>query len=315
MHVTTDRDKAPASRRNLPSMASLQALEAAERLGSFTLAGRELDLTQSAVSRQIRALEATLGAPLFLRERQTVTATRQGRAYAEQIRAALRMVGAATRAFRAKAGDRALNLAVLPTFGARWLAPRLSDFLSRHPAVAVNLTTRLTRFDFRAERLDAAIHFGEADWPNAEMAPLMREEVAPVCSPALARRLGLARPADLADAPLLLLASRPYAWARWFARQGVSRDDIGGMAFDQFALAAQAAISGLGVALLPTFLIEEELARGELVAPVGGAMESAERYYLVWPKGRPDNPALTAFRAWLESRVASEGSGRALSAD
>jgi len=123
------------ARRFLPSMTYLRAFEAAARAESFTAAAKELSLTQSAVSRQIRLLEETLGSPLFLRERQTVKLTVAGRAYAAEVRDALQRVAAATLEFRANPDGGALNLAILPTFGARWLAPRLSAFIAENPGV------------------------------------------------------------------------------------------------------------------------------------------------------------------------------------
>ncbi|MGQ9368059.1 LysR family transcriptional regulator [Azospirillum sp. ST 5-10] len=290
-------------RRFLPSMSLLAAFEAAARHQSFTAAAAELNLTQSAVSRQIRALEETLGAELFRRERQTVRLTLAGETYAQQIREALQRISAATLTFRANPRGGSLTLAILPTFGTRWLAPRLPGFVAGHPGITVNLTTRLAPFDFQLDPVDAAIHFGAPDWPGAELDPLMGETVVPACSPALLARHRFAAPADLLDAPLLHLVSRPDAWERWFEAMGVPARGVSGMLIDQFATAAQAATSGLGVALLPRFLIEGELARGDLVQAFDGPMESAGRYYLAWPSRRESHPPLQAFRRWIQTVV------------
>ncbi|KQT85625.1 LysR family transcriptional regulator [Aurantimonas sp. Leaf443] len=290
------------SRRFLPSMSLLSAFEAAARLESFTAAAGELSLTQSAVSRQIRALEEMLGAELFVRERQTVRLTLAGETYAQEVREALRRISTATLGFRANPRGGTLNLAILPTFGTRWLAPRLPQFLAAHPGITINLTTRLAPFDFGLETVDAAIHFGGPDWPGAELQLLMSETVMPACSPAFLAAHRFESPADLAAAPLLHLVSRPDAWERWFAAMGIAADPLQGMLFDQFATAAQAAMAGLGIALLPRFLIEAELSRGDLVAAIDGPMESAERYYLAWPLARASHPPLRAFRAWLATQ-------------
>lgn len=279
-------------------MGVLRAVEAAARLGSFTAAASELHLTQSAVSRQIRALEEQLGAELFTRERQTVRLTMAGEAYAQEIRAALRRVSAATLAFRANPRGGTLNLAILPTFGTRWLAPRLPQFLAHNPGITVNLTTRLVPFDFQAESMDAAIHFGTPQWPGATLDCLMNETVVPVCSPGLLAQHPIRSAADLLSAPLLHLVSRPDAWERWFAAMGVHAAEVHGMLVDQFAVAAQAATAGLGCALLPRFLIDGELARGDLVIPVDGPLESGS-YYLAWPAHREGYPPLQAFRDWI----------------
>ena len=202
------------SRRFLPPMSLLCAFEASARHQSFTAAAAELHLTQSAVSRQIRALEERLGTELFVRERQTVRLSAAGQAYAQEIRAALARISNATLGFRTNPQGGSLNLAILPTFGTRWLAPRLPQFFSAHPGITINLTTRLSQFDFQLEAVDAAIHFGLPNWPGAELEFLMSETVVPACSPDVAARHGFARPEDLLRAPLLHLASRPDAWQR-----------------------------------------------------------------------------------------------------
>ncbi len=287
-------------RRHLPPIGTLQAFEAAARLGSFTLAARDLNLTQSAVSRQIRTLEDTVGQALFFRERQTVRVTPVGAAYAEQVRQALAILSAATLGCRINPLGGVLHLAVLPTFGTRWLAPRLARFSEAHPGITLTLTTRMAPFDFAIDNVDLAIHFGRPHWPGGELVPLMPEAVLPVCSPGLRTRHGIATAHDLVRAPLIKLASRDQAWPRWFARHGIDAAPGATMLIDQFATAAQLAIAGAGVALMPTFLIAEELAQGQLVTAFDAApTHSEEAYHLVWPSGRRDYPPLVAFREWI----------------
>ncbi|OYW82002.1 MAG: LysR family transcriptional regulator [Asticcacaulis sp. 32-58-5] len=291
-------------RRFLPSLSLLSAFEATARLGSITAAARELNLTQSAVSRQIAALEAQLEVNLFHRERQTVRLTSGGETYAREIREALKTIRTASLNLRANPMGGTLNLAILPTFGARWLAPRLPTFLAQHPGITLNLKTRINTFDFRLETMDAAIHFGHANWPGAEMALLRTEEVVPACSPQLKARYDFREPGDLRQAPLLHLTSRPDAWERWLNAYGAGAESVQGMLLDQFATAAQVARSGLGVALLPTFLIEEELSSGQLVRALDLPLKSEEAYYLVWPFERAQHPPLNAFKQWLLNETA-----------
>ncbi|MGD9512328.1 MAG: LysR family transcriptional regulator [Geminicoccaceae bacterium] len=291
-------------RRFLPSLSLLTAFEAVARTGSITAAAEELSLTQGAVSRQVRALEEQLGAALFVRERQRVRPTVAGAAYAREIRDALRKISGASLNLRANPAGGTLTLAILPTFGTRWLAPRLPRFLAANPGVTINLTTRLAPFDFRLEPVDAAIHFGRDDWPGGEMVRLRSEQVIPVCSPRLKEELAPARPEDLRPAPLLHLATRPDAWERWFAANGVAAEGVHGMLLDQFAMVTQATIAGLGLALLPDFLIKEELARGTLVTALDRPLRSEGAYWLVWPVDRADHPPLAAFRAWLVGEAA-----------
>lgn len=293
-------------RRFLPSTAVLAAFESAARTGSMTLAARELSLTQSAVSRQIKILEKQLDVELFVRERQTIRLTAVGDAYAREIREALHKISTASFNLHANPSGGMLNLAILPTFGTRWLAPRLPRFLSAHPGITINLATRLSYFDFRAEALDAAIHFGQPEWPGAEMVLLRSEEVVPACSPALKRQHGFRVAGDFKQAPLLSISTRPQAWDRWFSFHDVPGRTFQGMVFDQFATVAQAAIAGVGVALLPTFLIKDELASRKLVRAINLPMESPERYYLVWPSERATYPPLLAFREWLVAETAPD---------
>lgn len=286
-------------RRFLPSLPLLSAFEAAARTGSITAAARELCLTQSAVSRQIKALEEQLEVELFHRERQTIRLTVAGDGYAREIREALRRISTASLNLRANPSGGTLNLGILPTFGTRWLAPRLPGFLAAYPGITINLVTRTSLFEFRLEAIDAAIHFGPPEWPGAELALLLPEMVIPACSPAVRDRFGFQTAADIRTAPLLHLTSRPDAWEQWLLVNGVDAHGVHGMLFDQFATAAQAAVAGLGVALLPTLLFQEELLSGQLVPALDLPMRSAGCYHLAWPTDRATHPPLAAFREWI----------------
>lgn len=290
-------------RRFLPSLSLLAAFEAAARTESITQAARELSLTQSAVSRQIKALEEQLGVELFHRERQSIRLTVGGAVYAREVRPALARISSASLNLRANPAGGTLTLAILPTFGTRWLAPRLPAFLSAHTGVTINLVTRLSRFDFSTEAIDAALHFGQPDWPACGFAHLRDEVVLPVCSPELRKRLKFTHPADLLQGPLLHLVSRPDGWERWLAAQSVAPMQLQGMLFDQFATLAQAAIAGLGIALIPRFLFQDELTSGKLVAVLDLPIKSEGAYYLCWPDAHADHPPLIAFRSWITAET------------
>lgn len=291
-------------RRFLPSTTLLTAFEAAARLASFTAAARELDLTQSAVSRQIRLLEDQLGVPLFVREQQAVRLTIAGESYARDIRDALRRVGTASMNLRANPRGGTLNLAVLPTFGARWLTPRLPRFLAGNGGVVVNVLSRLTRFDFREDTMDAAIDFNADEGIGTKSMRLLNEVTLPVASAALAGSQERWDADQVRPMPLLHLTSRPDAWERWFRHHGVQAEGVTGMLFDQFSTMAQAAGVGLGIALIPTFLIEAELRQGDLVPVLDQPFQSPEAYSLTWPVERDAYPPLVAFRDWLAAEMA-----------
>ena len=294
-----------APRRYLPTIASLLALEALDRLGSASAAAEELSLTQGAISRQLQVLEGQMGVQLLLRDRKHLRLTPAARDYVRQVRSVLQQLAQASLKLRANPTGGSLNLAILPAFGMHWLAPRLGDFAARHPEVTVNLSTRLRPFDFDAEPFDAAIHHGQQDWPGVEYLPLMAEQVVPVCAPGLLTHVP-ASAADLTAYPLLHLETRPDAWERWMAAQGVVTAMPKGMILDQFATMTQAAIHGLGIALLPVYLASRDLAEGRLVVAFGSTLRTVGSYYLVWPKNRPGRQPLVSFRDWLAGQAEAE---------
>ncbi len=289
-------------RRYLPSMASLLALESVDRLGSASAAAVELTLTQGAISRQLKVLEDQLGLTLLVRDKQRLRLTPAAKDYVREVRRSLQTLSAASLTLRANPTGGALNLAILPAFGMHWLAPRLARFAAQHPEVTVNLSTRLKPFDFATSPFDAAIHYGRQDWPGVHYLPLMDEDLLAVVAPGL-----LAAPLPEAKAilghPLLQLESRSGDWGRWLAHHGSPGLRPPAMLFDQFATMTQAAVHGLGIALLPVFLIKRELAEGRLIAAYGAAIKSHGSYALVWPKDPAPRAPLASFQGWLAAEI------------
>jgi DNA-binding transcriptional LysR family regulator len=223
-----------------------------------------------------------------------------GRAYADQVGPALHRIRRATAKAIERRPENELNIATLASFGMRWLAPRLPRFTERYPEYTVNFAARTSVFEFADEPFDAAIHFGWPDWPGAGHDLLFQEQAFPVASPRLIAERGVTTPADLARLPLLFQESRRAAWAEWFDQAGVSMTGApGGATYDHFLMLAQAAVAGAGVALIPSFLIEPELASGALVRPFDISVSSERAYYLVHPSDRTVSPALSAFRSWI----------------
>jgi LysR family glycine cleavage system transcriptional activator len=285
----------------LPSIACLQAFECVARRGSVTRAALELNLTQSAVSRQNRQLEDLLDVALFKRIRQRVLLTDAGKLYLNEVTQIMSGLRDATSRMMACGGNTGLlNLAVLPTFATRWLMPRLPDFLQKHPGVTINFATRLVPFDFSKQPFDAAIHYGQPNWPDTAAHHLLDEQTAPVCSPRLLAALRLRKPADLARAVLLHQTTRAEAWEEWLQVAGAADiHPLRGPRFEQFAMIAQAAVCDLGVALLPTLLIEEELASGKLVVLFDRPIRSANSYHLVVPETKSPSLVTAAFTQWI----------------
>jgi DNA-binding transcriptional LysR family regulator len=287
-------------RRYLPPIPALMALEAVDRLGTASAAAAELNLTQGAVSRALQGLEAQLGLTLLVRARQRLHLTPAARDYAAEVRKALQLLAQASVALRANPGGGTLNLAILPAFGMHWLAPRLARFAQAHPEVTVNLSTRLRPFDFAGTTFDAAIHYGRQDWPGVTYLKLMDEEVLAVAAPG---HPPVTRAEDVLTQPLLMLDSRPGDWGRWLQHHGLPGQRPQGMLFDQFATLVQAAVHGMGLALVPTFLIGRDLAERRLVPAFGTKVPALGAYYLVAPDSRPERAPLRSFRAWLGQEV------------
>ncbi len=289
-------------RRHVPPTSVLQAFDACARHLSVSRAAEELRLTQSAVSRQLAGLESLLGLRLFQRVRQRLVLTPAGAAYAPQVRASLaRLEGATLEVLAHRGAGGTLNLSVSPTFGARWLMPRLSAFRTAYPGMMLNFrnyTTRLAPLDFAAEDVDAAIILTGGSVPGIISHNLVDDARLPVCAPAVAAMLR--RPADLARQVLLQQTTRPRGWVEWLAAAKVEEiDGLRGPQFQHMAMVAEAAAAGLGIALLPGFLIEADVASGRLVTPFSQVLSGDMAYRLVYPAAAEEVPALRAFRDWL----------------
>lgn len=300
-------------RRTIPATHTLLCFEASARLESFTRAAQELALTQSAISRQITALEALIGTPLFRRTRHGVALTQAGVRYAKLVSLRLRALELDTldvMSTQGKGGS--LQIASVPTFAARWLIPRLTDFSKLHPDMTVHIDTRTRPFMFADTLYDVALFSGTAaqvaQWAGTRAQKLLPEEVVPVCCPALLQQHGQGqaslRPAAMANLPLLQQSTRPECWQTWFAANGVDAPlALVGPRYELFSMTAAAAIQGHGIGLIPRLLIEEELAQGRLVIAHPNPLPDPRHYWAVQPDGAAANTALDIFLAWLYTQA------------
>jgi DNA-binding transcriptional LysR family regulator len=288
-------------RRKIPSTTALTAFEAAARHQSFTLAGDELALTQSAIGRQIANLEQLVGIKLFKRTRRGVTLTPAGAVYAQTIRRRLGEFERDTVELAARSsGGGLIELGVVPTFAAHWLVPRLGRFRALHPGVQVNLHVHTRPFLFEEARMDAAIHAGEAAWPGTSSHLLMPERMVMVCAPALLGRRKSLEPAQIERLPLIQMTTRPFAWRRWFQDHGVDAEgDLLGIQVELFSMAVQAAVHGLGVALVPDYLVRDEISRHVLACPHPGSFASGLSYYFIHPLASTRLAPVDTFRDWI----------------
>ncbi len=295
----------------IPNTAALTAFEAAARHSNFTAAAHELSLTQGAVCRQVASLETVLRTKLFRRAGRGVVLTEAGAAYHRQIARRLDEVERDTLDLMARQGrGGSIELAIVPTFGTRWLLPRLPDFAREHPDITVNLSSRTRPFLFEDSVLDASIYAGDGHWPGAAVEYLMPEHLVPVCSPALIAPRKRITPEQLAQLPLIQQGTRPYAWRHWFESAGLRpQGDLVGPRYELFSMSLQAAAVGLGVALVPEYDLADELAAGRLVVPVKHHCPSDRAYYLATPESKAGDPLLAVFRAWLLRQVADAQPG------
>jgi LysR family glycine cleavage system transcriptional activator len=292
--------------RRLPSLNAVRSFDAAARHLSFTLAARELCVTQGAVSRMVQALEAELGVALFLRLGRNLELSSAGAAYHPLIMDALERIAAATRSVRHLDGGGVLSISVLPTFAMRYLVPRLPKFQQKHPDILVDITTAERLVNFVNEPIDVGIRYGRGQWPNTEATLFMPEDVGVFCAPSLLQQgPPLRGPKDLSGHRLLQHSTRPEAWARYFAANDLAPPDLTrSPAFEHFFMIIEATAAGMGVAVLPEFLVADELASGRLVRPYDATFRNEGAYYIVHAPGAGRTRKIRLVKEWLLEEAA-----------
>jgi LysR family transcriptional regulator, glycine cleavage system transcriptional activator len=288
----------------IPSISILRCFEAAAKHQSFTAAAEELGLTQSGVSRQVKELEDQIGAALFRREGRGIRLTHAGRSLADGLFSDLaRLRRTISQAFAAGETQELLSIAAHPTFATRWLVPRLSSFKAKRKNLDLMLYSRSEPFDLVEQDIDVAIHFGTNNWPGAKLTPLCPEDLVVVASPSLIEACQVTNNEGIFNMPLLHMTSRPHLW-RVFQKtlSDVTTHVQKGSYFDQFSLVIAAAMSGMGAAILPTYLIEAELASGTLIHLASVEDGSGHNYYVATPPGEMSPPA-TEFLFWIRKQV------------
>jgi LysR family glycine cleavage system transcriptional activator len=287
----------------LPSLNGLRAFEAAARHLSFTQAAAELNVTQTAISHQIKRLEQELGIRLFVRQNRALTLTPKAAEYLPGIRAAFNDLRLATDRLLRREDDHVLTVSTLASLAAKWLLPRLSTFQEAHPGIDVRITTSTSLVDFQRDNVDAAIRYGRGQWQGLRADWLMADELFPVCSPSLLKgEKPLRCPEDLRDHVLLHTSNaNSDDWRLWLTAAGLPADlsKQPGITFDLIFMTIQAAIDGIGVAMGRTSYVQDDIAKGRLVVPFKIAPPADAGFYLVSPQARTDSPKLAAFRQWV----------------
>jgi LysR family transcriptional regulator, regulator of gene expression of beta-lactamase len=285
--------------RHLP-LNALRAFESSARHLSFTRAARELNVTQAAVSQQVRSLEERLGARLFKRLPRGLGMTDEGLALLPVLSDAFGRIDAVLTQFEGGHFHEVLTVGVVGTFAVGWLMPRLNRFRAAHPFVELRLLTHNNLVDFAVEGFDFAIRFGDGQWPGTQVAALLDAPLTVLCAPELAKRVRA--PGDLAS-ETLLRSYRTDEWALWFAAAGLSPGAIRGPVFDSSRLMVEAAMQGAGAALAPARMFERELQAGRLVRPFELEVSTGS-YWLSWVKSKRLTPAMQAFRTWIVAEAA-----------
>ena len=297
--------------RRLPPFPALRAFEAAARLGSFSLACRELHLTPSAISHQVRFLEQHFGRPLFIRHNRRIELTSDGRTLAPGLSAAFDAIAAACAMVDPVAAPRSLAVHCAPSFASKYLAPRLPDFMRRHPSISISLSSDAEPVDLaRRQEFDLAIVYAVApEQAGTVVEPLGLEDVCALCSPALAQAFDAVGTFTPGRPTLIRSSVNPVRWSDWFAvnalRQGTPR---AGPSFDRGALAVAAAVQGMGVALESRRFALAELSGGALVEFGGGRFRGIRRdlHFLCY-RATETSIEMMAFREWLFATLAEGG--------
>jgi len=289
-------------KRRLPPLNSLKCFEAAGRLLSFTQAAQELNVTQAAVSHQIKVIEEFLGIDLFIRYPRRLALTEQGKALLPEVMEAFDKVSSAVRALQKTQSSHVISVRLAPSFAAKWLSPRLKYFWQQYPGIDLQLYHAHPSVDFNREDIDIAVTYGKGDWPGVVSEPLLSLDFFPVCTPAF-----LSNDKPLTDINNLkyytLLHDADYQiWGAWFKLAGLQDIETRrGTIIDDTNVLVQAAVDGQGVALGSTTFVDDLLESGRLVKPFDITLQNDSAYHVVCPKSHLEKPAVKAFRDWLLS--------------
>ena len=278
---------------------ALRVFEASARHGSFTRAGMELRVTQTAISHQVKALEAVLGITLFKRLPRGLALTDEGHALLPVLTDAFRRMSATLSQLEEGNFDEILTVGVVGTFAIGWLLPRLTSFKTQHPHVDLRLKTNNNRADMVLDGLDFFLRFGDGAWHGTEAIHLMDAPLSPVCPPILSA--GLRSPADLAGMDLLR-SYRIDEWPLWFRAAGAAPPNLRGWMFDSSLTLVEAAARGVGAALVPVAMFSHEIETGRIVQPFPITVLTGS-YWLTRLKSRAETASMKAFRQWLMAEM------------
>ncbi|WP_322528757.1 LysR substrate-binding domain-containing protein [Salinicola sp. LHM] len=293
------------SYRHLPTLIAMRCFEATSRHSSFTRAAAELKITQSAVSKQVLQLEAILEKSLFRRVGRTLKMTPEGEIYLSEVKKILAHVEQSTYGIQSYSGsNKILNITAPPTFAARWLMMRLEGFTACYPDIHLDISMRLDPFNLDDEHVDVAFFYGHGAWPSAECRFLCSETMIPICSPRRYRQDTPANARSLTSIGLLQAAFRPNLWQEWFTSQNLSiRQSYLGPRLGTFDMLISAAKAGCGVALVPEFMVAEEVLSGELSVAWDHRLLSRDAYYIAYSGHKSEDFKIKSFVDWIHDKA------------
>ncbi|HEY0847654.1 MAG TPA: transcriptional regulator GcvA [Noviherbaspirillum sp.] len=289
--------------RRLPNLAALRAFEAAARHGNFSRAAEEIHVTHGAISHSVRALEEELGVALFARHGKRIAITPEGERFAVTLRKALTEIAAAAATLQAEGKQSKLTVTALPSFAARWLAPRLGNFIEQHPDLEVMLQSSNHLTDFVRESVDIGIRFGRGNYPGLAVEKIMDDYYYPVASPRFNGGKLPRTPEKLSKHPLLRCEMEP--WTPWYRAAGLDLlEPTRGLMFQDSSMLVRAAVEGHGIALARHSIAASDIETGVLVRLFDVAVKCPESYFLVCLPEALKKPQVQAFRTWLLGEVA-----------
>ena len=301
--------------RKLPPLTWLRAFEASARSLSFTQAAVELNLTQAAISKQVKLLELYLREQLFIRNPRSLELTKTGAAYLPKVRDSFDRLAAGTYEVFGRRRSELLTVRCAVGFSVNWLGPRLPRFMERHPGLFIRIVSSVWGEEFDREQFDFDIRYGVGKWPGLNSQRLTWETITPVCSPLLLQgENAIRRPEDLANHPLLHVLGYEEGWGLWLNAAGVGGEiDKGrGLHFDTSLIAFEVAAKGAGVALGRSSMTGEDLLSGRLVTPFDLAIPIDEAFHLISPPEETAHPDAILFRDWLREEAGLEKAAETL---
>lgn len=287
----------------LPPLNPLKAFESAARLLSLTAAAEDLNVSQVAVSRQVKVLEDYFGVALFKRLHRGIELTAEGKELYEGVHDAFQEISEAARKVSRRGRREILSIQSYTTFSQRWLIPRLADFHKKFETTEVRLSSSLSPVNFEVQNIDAAIKSGFGDWPELHAEKLVDIELVPVCSPEFLETNQLESPEDLKKITLLHSMARNHDWEGWFKFMGMKMGSHKGISFDNSSSAYEAATMGMGVALAVKVFVEALIEKGDLVVPFSESYMTGESYYLIWSNKMAPSYTLLNFLEWIRESM------------